>query len=42
MDTETALKVIETIRSVRLQLRSIKRDLDAMERAVAAEVSDDE
>jgi hypothetical protein len=42
MDTETALKLIETIRSVRLQIKAIERDLDAMERAVAAEVADDE
>lgn len=42
METETALKLIETIRSVRLQLKAIERDLDAMERAVAAEASGDE
>ena len=41
MDTETALKLIETIRSVRLQLRAIERDLDAMERAVTGEAADE-
>lgn len=40
MDRDTALKIVETIRSLRLQLRAIERDLDAMERAVAGEVAD--
>lgn len=42
MDDDTALKLITTIRSVRLQLQSIERDLDAMERAVTGEAADDE
>ena len=41
MDAETETKLIATLQSVRLQLRAIERDLDAMERAVTDEAQDD-
>lgn len=41
MDTETAEKLLLTIRSIRFQLQTITLDLDAIERAVEDEVEGD-
>ena len=41
MDAETETKLIATIRSVRLQLHAIERDLDAIERAITGDVPGD-
>lgn len=42
MDEATASKMIETIRSIRLQLQAAGHDLDALERAIADELPPDE